>query len=732
MDNIQSYIKALDEEPNTKSFDITRDWGDVGPTNEAWSEETKAWADMQTIEALFFSEDWVFIVCDLIANKISSNDLRIMVQTTQNGMTSYEYDDNHPLNQLIQNPNSYQDYHSWMYNLVIQFILLGNSINWYSRVNNQIVTLRTAQISIDFYPSGALRNYLYSVESENNPMVRQNQNQAMRFYKNEIIHIRRPNPASLVWGLSPFVAGRKSILFNRYSQDYLNNFYVKQATPGMIIEMDKNVNQQQAIRQLRSFEMAYTGRRNQRRTLMLPQGAKATTVHQSIADQRIVDLINMNRETILAILKVPKHEVGLQTSGSLGSEEYKTALRNFWESTLKPTMRMIEGSLNEFFKFQLGPSHFFRFDLAEVEALQEDQANKAETAAKMLAAGLSVNEVREKVWGEQPITVENADVPFVLARPNQPSFGLPSFPRFDEEEEETQQQPEMEVQESRNGLLKKRVLSLNPNWLDIFHKDTSEMMEGKAFAQMFNVASETLLAITEASEMVIRRMLKEQKSARIPSQRELRRALRTVSMKFEDDYVREFEEVLRTSVDIGYGQQASLVFNSQDRQKLEVLRMRNENRRRLILEARGIRSFSQISETHTERIMKTITQGVERGEAIDQIIQRVATELGDVDQLSKRAQVIARTETLTAASVGAGAALQDAAEIIPNLKKGWLNAGDDRVRDTHVDVGGEVVDHDALFSNGLRWPRDVLADDPGEVIQCRCSLVMLTEGEEVI
>jgi hypothetical protein len=238
--------------------------------------------------------------------------------------------------------------------------------------------------------------------------------------------MRRPNPSSLLWGLSPFIPGRKSVLFNRYSQEYLNSFYQKGAIPGFALTMDKEANEKNAIRLLKSFETAYTGRRNMRRTLLLPKGVGLQETAHTLANQELAIYIDKNRETIINILRVPKHKLSLQEAGSLGSQEAKIAMKNFWYSALIPTMGIIAGEQTRFFRQRglLAPDLALEFDLSKVEALQEDQSDKADLAKKYLDSGWSLNEVRTKVWELPASTESGADVPFVI-RPKQESPFIP-------------------------------------------------------------------------------------------------------------------------------------------------------------------------------------------------------------------------------------------------------------------------------------------------------------------
>lgn len=700
-----------------KSWDTS---GDTGSGNEMWTSETKAFLDSTTMKSLFFSEDWVFIIVDLIASKISSQALRVMTAVTDGENQSVEPVPDHPLNALLEQPNEWQDYSQWMYNTAVELFLMGNAIMWHAPRSGQIITLPTETVTMQFNQRGAVDSYTMLQYSEEQGIRELASKQT--FATKDICHVRRPNPSSLLWGLSPFLPGRKSILFNRYSQDYLNAFYLKQATPGLALSLDRTVNEDVALRQLRSFEVAHQGRKNQRRTLILPKGVTAQTLTHSLSDQKLLDHIAQNRETILGLLKVPKHELSLQSAGSLGSEEYRVALRNFWEATLKPGMRFIEGTLTKFFQKELGPDAFFQFDLSEVEALKDDLKKKAETAIAMLQGGLTVNEVRQQIWQQEASPAAGSDDPFVLVQKAAPTFGAPSAAPVADPAAPPAKQLELSPSakiaftpelENFRAHVQKQLLDEESRTIGALAREVVDLLVG-----MTEKAVEVVAASNKTLHFITRKEL--------PPKKTLTRAIqKALSENFEEEWQTLIAKTLSKSVDLGFDQQLQLVFNERDRVAVQALRARDADKRRLILEARGLESFDQVSQTHTERIMKEITQGTSLGESITTVMRRVANALGTPGQLAGKAETIARTETLTAVSIGQAAAMKNAKEVIPGLKKAWLTAGDNRVRDSHQAVDGEVVDADAKFSNGLSYPRDTDSPDPALVINCRCTLLML-------
>lgn len=82
----------------------------------------------------------------------------------------------------------------------------------------------------------------------------------------------------------------------------------------------------------------------------------------------------------------------------------------------------------------------------------------------------------------------------------------------------------------------------------------------------------------------------------------------------------------------------------------------------------------------------------------------------------KRANVIARTETLTALNNGS----HEAAKALPiRMSHTWIATEDSRTRHSHRTLDGETVPLSAPFSNGGMYPGDPTLK-ASERIQCRC------------
>jgi len=131
------------------------------------------------------------------------------------------------------------------------------------------------------------------------------------------------------------------------------------------------------------------------------------------------------------------------------------------------------------------------------------------------------------------------------------------------------------------------------------------------------------------------------------------------------------------------------------------------------------RRITNIAETTRSQIVRQVLRGQEEGLGVDQIATNIARNVSGIAKL--RGALIARTETHGAANHGADAS---ARETGLQLKKEWIAAEDERTRDQHRDVDGDIVGMDDTFTVGgenLRYPGDPMGSAEN-TINCRCAV----------
>ena len=114
------------------------------------------------------------------------------------------------------------------------------------------------------------------------------------------------------------------------------------------------------------------------------------------------------------------------------------------------------------------------------------------------------------------------------------------------------------------------------------------------------------------------------------------------------------------------------------------------------------------------QLNKIITDGYRSGKGINDIANQVTKRF---DQLSSwEAKRIARTEVNTSHNK----ATVDTYNDLGVEYTQWIAAADDRTRDSHVEVDGEIIPLGGHYSNGLAYPGD-MSGPIEEWINCRCS-----------
>lgn len=115
-----------------------------------------------------------------------------------------------------------------------------------------------------------------------------------------------------------------------------------------------------------------------------------------------------------------------------------------------------------------------------------------------------------------------------------------------------------------------------------------------------------------------------------------------------------------------------------------------------------------------DQLNKIITDGYRGGKGINDIANQVTRRF---DQLSSwEAKRIARTEINTSHNKATVDTYQDLGVEYTQ----WIAAADDRTRDSHVEVDGEIIPMGGHYSNGLAYPGD-MSGPIEEWINCRCS-----------
>ena len=103
--------------------------------------------------------------------------------------------------------------------------------------------------------------------------------------------------------------------------------------------------------------------------------------------------------------------------------------------------------------------------------------------------------------------------------------------------------------------------------------------------------------------------------------------------------------------------------------------------------------------------------------------KKTATQIAKELERRNKAAAVRNARTMTTSAMNGGRldGYRKAAEMGIDVEKRWDAIHDNRTRDSHRGIDGEIVEYDDTFSNGLMYPGD-MSGPPEEVYNCRCAM----------
>ena len=139
----------------------------------------------------------------------------------------------------------------------------------------------------------------------------------------------------------------------------------------------------------------------------------------------------------------------------------------------------------------------------------------------------------------------------------------------------------------------------------------------------------------------------------------------------------------------------------------------------------GLDKAKGINDTTISQLNAAIEEGISLGESIPLISDRINNVFNQAEK--NRSIMIARTEVHNAVNVGTFQSYKVAGV----TQKEWLAVLDERVRDWHSNIDGQIQNIDDPFITGqgnrLMFPGDPTSGVANEVISCRCAVAAVIE-----
>lgn len=143
-----------------------------------------------------------------------------------------------------------------------------------------------------------------------------------------------------------------------------------------------------------------------------------------------------------------------------------------------------------------------------------------------------------------------------------------------------------------------------------------------------------------------------------------------------------------------------------------------------------LNTVSNITDETKKQILGVLEKAINEGWGIE----KISSELKSPEIILWRARLIARTELAKAAHTGRKAS-EDTSDF--ETEKEWIAANDDRTRDSHRLIDGEVIDTEARFEVPRKSGGVDMMEGPGDptasienLANCRCSMAFRAKRNE--
>lgn len=294
-----------------------------------------------------------------------------------------EPNENHPLRQLISNPNPVLSEFELFELLVTHLDLAGNAFWQIIRDNAgrpaEIWPMRPDLVRLDV--SKGVPKYWYQVGGSWYPIP-------------DCLHFRHPNPVDLYFGQPPLRPALRATTLDNEATNFVTALLQNRAVPGAVITVQQQVDQAYADRLKAQWRQAFGGARRGD-VSVLQQGMDVKMLGLNLDQLEFPDLRTISEARICMVLGVPPILIGAKVGLDRSTfANYSEARQSFWEETLMPLQRrisdvivrrllpMVEGST-----YRRAPKVRVQFDRSEVLALKESEQAIWERANNALRAG---------------------------------------------------------------------------------------------------------------------------------------------------------------------------------------------------------------------------------------------------------------------------------------------------------------------------------------------------------
>lgn len=307
----------------------------------------------------------------------------------------------HPAAELLAHPNREQSQFELLNEFLTFYRVAGNAFlhkkrNARGRIE-ELWNLRPDRIKIVPGRDGLVSAYEYNISGT----------RKLEIPAADVIHMREPNPLDDYWGLSRVVQVAMYIDLDNEAAEWLRDFFENKGVVAAILKLRQKTTREQRRQTKEEWLEEYGAGSNRRHGLaVLGNDAEYQKIAESPSKELDLEHVwDTTESRICAIMDTPPIVVGLNVGLKRQTySNYEQAVRSWWEETLSPLYRQVQDKLThglmwDPFGFDQGLR--VRFNLENVEALQETQDSKHKRAVEGYDKGVLMRSEARRILGEE-------------------------------------------------------------------------------------------------------------------------------------------------------------------------------------------------------------------------------------------------------------------------------------------------------------------------------------------
>lgn len=604
---------------------------------------------------------------------------------------SRDRDDDHPLADLLKKPHPRLTFGGIVMRTIAWLNLDGTAF-WAmeaegSSIPNEIWILNPAHVEIKPDPENEIGGYIFKKGAG-----------SVSYDPEEVVHFAEFNPMDEFFGQGRITAARDAHIQDLAATLWNRKFFERGSRPGGLLIGKKELRKTQIDRLLDKWTESFQGVENAH-GLNFIWGVDYQETGKTPKDVDFTTGRKFNREEILAAFNMPPALVGLLEYANYSN--MKEQKEEFWTGML-PEFNMIRDPFNLQFVALHYPGYVIDYDRSKIPALQEDANQKVTRQRVELGMGKkNINDLRAED-GLDPVPhgeeyyLDLSLVPLSLRA--EPSPASSSDGNGDEPEEEEERRiggngsPERKLRRKAAVLSAVRINDLLPD-----SDEESKLLEGmtrQLRAKAAKRGSEDVISVAGKS-------LSPMLAAEIaPIASHEKRSQEIVALV---EYLKA--DVIEPTIDYD---------------------LLNDPNALRSLQALGANKALYITDSMRERIRRDLVVGLESGEGLNDLVDRVESATGALRRQRFWASRIARTEVRQDLNFGALYTIQEV-----GTRKVWIAAIGPATRELHS-ATDDVSHRHPVAANEIFEP--IGAQAPGmtgraeDDINCQCDVAPHVEG----